>query len=525
MRDIDLLLRNGVTIAELAAVFAAIGQGELATMFQRAGPLEVGLYRRLAGRPAAVIRDFFALPVPNAPTAQQISTWYGNFLTLPGGPGAYNANNFTTFSQELVGPPRRYHDFTAGARRSMADAYDQYVRANGGANQDMAQFAAAIYANGQNLTWNTGQLAAVVNWSANASNAATQRELTQVGGLPAIHMAYSQQVHDAISVIQQNMARATALVGNDANKMRVLLTVLGGAPHVDMLRALQIYERDLELDPVLTNNNAPAPVYGAAWELAFAQAIHGLAVARRHAVKTWLRADLTRLNIMRAQLHAIDGSGAPNFAALWGALGQVLGNNQPQFGTLLSNADLVMRAMPHEYSVNLPFSNRAGGLNGHFQKHVLGVDNIDQGEPARWINQLNLQGVLTRNHLGAISDLHEVVIFLRNNVPGGTALTAQEITRLIGLCQGGAASQQTLAALTNAFANTYHQAVANAYDNSTGSYLYVQGGRVKINTHNGVIFAVSAFDNGAFDLSSGYIPQMGAQAKWGVERDSRLWEH
>ena len=82
-------------------------------------------------------------------------------------------------------------------------------------------------------------------------------------------------------------------------------------------------------------------------------------------------------------------------------------------------------------------------------------------------------------------------------------------------------------ALAGTFGNQYHNAVSDAYDNADGSYLYVQGGRVKINTYHAAsnIFAVAAWENNIFDFSSGYIPLMGAQAKWQQEEDLRLWYH
>ncbi|MDC0675548.1 DUF4157 domain-containing protein [Nannocystis sp. ncelm1] len=85
--QVALLIRNGVTAAEVEAVFRAVHQADVPQMFMRAPALgNAALYRRLAAAPIGLVQDFFSLANPAAPDEQQIATWYGNYLALPGGP-------------------------------------------------------------------------------------------------------------------------------------------------------------------------------------------------------------------------------------------------------------------------------------------------------------------------------------------------------------------------------------------------------------------------------------------------------
>ena len=313
--------------------------------------------------------------------------------------------------------------------------------------------------------------------------------------------------------------------------MQTLLTLLSATPAVQLFQAIQIYVTR-GIVQALTAAHQPAPIWAATWELAFAQDLNGLAVGPRTHVVNWINGAPGRLNILRVHFHAIDGGAAPNFNALWQVVGRVFTDNRPQLGTFLANVQDIMAAEPHEYDVNLPYGNRgtppAVGLVGHFKKHVLGLGNVDVGEPQRWFNLLNLVGQVTRAHLGALTNPQELAIFAANGIVGGTVLNGGQAAQLIVLCQAGGPNVDVPGnALAAAFGNQYYQAVSNAYDNATGSYIYYQGGRVKINTYHAAsnIFAVAAWENNIFDFSSGYIPLMGAQAKWQHEEPLRLWHH
>lgn len=524
LQQVALLFRNGMTTAPLATVFAATLQADVGRIFQRVGIGDIALLNRLAAAPAGLIADFFALPTPPAPNAGEISTWYGNYLTLGGAPGAYDANEYTNFAAAMTGPPRQYRDFTTQAWRDVTQAYERYVRHNLAANQTMNAFAAGLYANGQNVDWATGALAAAPGWQPGAANLATRQELTLIGnGLPRPVKAYNAAVHDALVVINGNTAAAAALVGVSDASMRSLIDLIGQAPHADLLVALDELRQAGVTPAYILGMGAPnAP----AWERAMATSVRGS--LHRAQVVGWINANAARLNLIRAELHGIDGGGAPNFNPLWAAVGQVLDGNPGQLGELLRRAHLVMQAQAHENDVNLPFGNRAGGLDGHFKKHVLGAGNADLGEPYEWLQHLGLQGTVTRAQLGALAVPEAAAIFGAPVALDGTPLTAGEWTNLVVEVQagrlGGVAN-----VLCAAHANAYHAAVSASYDNSAASYLYVAGNSVKINGYTAGpprqgIFTVAGFEGGIFDFSSGYMPAIGAQAKWLQEHGTRLWD-
>lgn len=525
LQETAVLFRNGMTVAPLATVFAAVHQADVGSIFQRVGIGEAALINRLAAAPAGLIADFFGLPAPPAPAAGEISTWYGNYLTLAGAPVAYDANEYTNFSATMLGPPRQYRDFTAQAWRNVTQAYERYVRYNVGANLTMHNFATGLYANGHNVDWATGALAVAPGWQAGAANLATRQELTQIGnGLPTPGKAYTPAVHDALAVISGDTARASALVGVSDASMRSLIDLLGQAPHADMLVALDELRQAGVTPAYILGMGAP---FGAGWERAMAVSVRGS--AHRAQVVAWINANAARLNLIRAELHDIDGGAAPDFNPLWAVVGQVLATNAGQLGELLRKAHLVMRAHAHENDGNLPFGNRAGGLDGHFKKHVLGGGgNADLGEPHEWVQHLGLQGTVTRAQLGPLSVPEATAIFGAPVALDATPLTAGEWLNLIVEVQAGRLGgvADVLCALHR---NAYHASVSASYDNSAASYLYVSGNSVKINGYTGGpprqgIFTVAGFENGIFDFSSGYMPAIGAQAKWQQERGLRLWD-
>ncbi|MDC0675549.1 hypothetical protein POL58_47840 [Nannocystis sp. ncelm1] len=390
----------------------------------------------------------------------------------------------------------------------------------------MAAFAAAIYAQGRNLDWHAGTLAGVGGWNVGAANTATQHELTQIGnGVAAPAMAYNQRVHDALALVHANPAAITGLVGADANNTRALIALLAGAPQAPFLQALDHYHQaGLALATLLGLN----PVYTAGWELALAAQLND-GTPHRANVIGWLNASPAHLNLLRVQFHTVDGGAAPNFADLWTAAARVIHANVNQLPDFLRNAAIVLRAQAHENDVNLPFGNRAGGLAGHFKKHVLGVGNDDGLEPNAWIRLLNMNGGATRAQLGPLAPADQQIVFGRSPVTlDGTPLTPADWMRVIHAARGGGLDN-VANALANAYQNAYHHAVANAYDNAAASYLYLQGGRPKINTYTdppprGGIFTVAGFENSAFDFSSGYMPMVGARRKWDTEHGMRLWD-
>lgn len=481
--------------------------------------------------PAAVIQDFFALPSAPQVNALQLETLFGNYLSLPNGPAVYDANEYTNFQNQMNGPPRRYRDFAANAWREFPDAYDRYVRLNAAANLTMAHLAAAIYA-GQVLDWDTGQLGGVPNWDGNAANTITRQVLTLIGhGVTLVHRPYTAAMRQALDIVANNAA-ATAAMGLNAARMETLLTMLSVTPDVRLFQAIQIYMR-LGMNQALSAAHQLNPLWAVTWELAFAQDLDGQGVGPRTRVVTWINDTPGRLNTLRGHFHAIDGGAAPNFAATWQTLGKVFLQNRPQLPSFLENAQQIMVTVPHENDINLPYGNRgtppAVGLAGHFKKHVMGVGNDDYGEPARWyaIPALNLVDRVTRAQLGALAAHQESYIFGARNVAGARVLTLAELSRVADLCQAGGldATANALAAL---YANDYHNAVSNAYDNADGSYLFWHGGRVKINAYHTTtnIFAVAGWDTpqARFDFSSGYIPHGGAHAKWQQEYALRLWD-
>lgn len=219
----------------------------------------------------------------------------------------------------------------------------------------------------------------------------------------------------------------------------------------------------------------------------------------------------------------------PLLAASTGAVGM---NN------VLNHLD---RLLPMAPSINalrartlrgLPFTTnvaRAGGLRGHFIKHVLGVREPakrpdGQAEAAQWMSVLGLapNGLINRGALPALPrpSLSEWEVFQQHArwyrtyqwyshkevVAASTPTNAAEVLALIRYFQTetpqGVADAAALAAAHEA---AYARHVATAFDAAANRFLYFDGA-VKVNAVNGPLFMVAAWNGSAFDLSTGFFP-------------------
>ena len=228
------------------------------------------------------------------------------------------------------------------------------------------------------------------------------------------------------------------------------------------------------------------------------------------------------------------GAGAPNFAPLWALVGTVVAQNPVRLPQLLEHLDEVRIAEPLQNAVGLPFSNRSGGLRGHFKKHVLGQGNIDIGEPAAWMTELNLVGQITRVQLGGLTPVEEQTIFnrwavgWRAPIAGGAVLDRTQVNRVISQVQSGAMAPVADSLATH-HENTYAARVRTAYDNATGSYLMYDD-KPKITAWQPagprgiLVFSALVSGAGAFDLSSGYMPSNTAQVKFNNGYPNRFWD-
>jgi hypothetical protein len=391
-----------------------------------------------------------------------------------------------------------------------------------------------VYANGLAPNNATGVPAAIPHWDPNAGQTATHAELGLAGqGLRQVTAQYTPEMNRAIHVSEQNAAAVTNLAGaHHDGRMRTVLSILSQHPHANTLAALQVYVNVFGQN-VINNGARLSPFRVPTWENAFATALN--ASPHRPAVVAWISGNAdARLPAMRATFAHADPAPAPNFAPIWALVGQVVAQNPGQLSHLLEHLSEVRVAAAHQNAVGLAFSNRAGGLRGHFKKHVLGQGNVDVGEPAAWMTELHLVGHITRAQLGALSAAEEQTIFqrwfagARSAVAAGTVLDQVQVDRVIAQVQAGAMAP-VAEALAGHYEHTYAARVGHAYDTANASYLmydtmpkiiaWKAAGARGIFTISGLVAGA-----GAFDLSSGYMPSATAVVKFNAGYAQRFWD-
>ncbi len=236
--------------------------------------------------------------------------------------------------------------------------------------------------------------------------------------------------------------------------------------------------------------------------------------------------------------------------------------------------------------VNLPFTRvRAGGLRGHFLKHVLGGQTglyAANGlwESALWMTRLNLapNGAITKanlpnlvaaSHTGwQIFGQHDrwfasyAALFYRWVVPASRPTNAAETTALIAYlasdaaatltattaaaaaatagnaataaAQAAAAAGSDATAVAAAHEHLYEQNVSTAFDAAPHRYLYVEGNALKVNAHDGTLFMVAAWNappppavqppTANFDLSTGFIINPSPLIQYGAANALRIMD-
>lgn len=196
---------------------------------------------------------------------------------------------------------------------------------------------------------------------------------------------------------------------------------------------------------------------------------------------------------------------------------------------------------------NLPFTTnvlRAGGLRGHFVKHVLGVQEAAHvatalAEARQWLGILGLApaGAITRASLPNLgTGWYEWAIFRQHaqylatyRLPWTASVnaadrptSAAEVDALIGYFQTASAQAAADAAsVAAAHEAGYEHDVSAAFDAARAlgnRFLYFDAGTLKVNAHDGTRFMVAARTGGTFDLSTGFIPAGGPLAQY-----NRAW--
>ena len=325
------------------------------------------------------------------------------------------------------------------------------------------------------------------------------------------HVQYTDQLYDTL-VRHTNGVRN--LVTNFGHLVQVCRRGLASDNMGRYYQILTTVNARLGLGYADIDHNRPTQ-----WYLAMLQQMNA-----QPGLVAYLNGNGGRFQTMANHLFAFDNAAAPNLALPVTLVARVLAQNPGQLDDLIRRMDLVLAAEPHMGSTGLPFGNRAGGLRGHFIKHVLGVGNTDVIEPTLWMANLNLLGrIIYRDFYGAIDQATRFELFGANN-PNINDPIRDDAASLRNAARAGRVPTDVLAQL---FENEYHNRVNNAYDNATGKYFYLDGNAIKINAyHTGSgIFSVSAY-HGGFDLSSGYIPYQsgGAKSKWDNQHGQRLWD-
>jgi Domain of unknown function (DUF4157) len=523
--------------ARLATVVLGLnGNQDIPQLANFFGLYQLATFLDFIALPLGVVQDYIrpiVVPVVPEPT---LAVCYANLAP----PGPYNPAGYQAFLARYAAGD--YFNFDPAARQwaQLQNQYRAYVRAQMGGPVLIAAFLNAM-TSGSYLS-NGNAIVALPAWQVNA-NAETGRQIGQVnaahpGGLalPAVNSPFGESVDRALGAVHLNYAAVAALVNNSIPKMNVLLRLLGDQPNLNMVAALQAYvAAPFGFDPLLPNRR-PDPTYDPAWEAAFQAAL---------ALQPGFIAAATapaNFNPIRVALHAVDGGAAPNLVNPVAILAATSANNPATLPNAMANLAEVHAAVPNVAAppgAGLPFGNRAGGLRGHFKKHVLGITNVDLAEPPLWL--AILPPPFTRNDFGAMPVPLEADLFL----PAGT--WREHTSEFRGQAPRWFrshvrnASPVDQARMLNHFqqhgddvyANRLSPLKENAYGLHVSAafaapanqrYIYFQAGRVKINAWNTTDFIVAAFENGIWDLSSGYKPAMGANAKYNQERNLRFWE-
>ena len=322
--------------------------------------------------------------------------------------------------------------------------------------------------------------------------------------MPAVAINYVAGVDQAIAILAANQVLAAQVIGQlatageQAAGMRNLVNYLLVTPNATTLQYVDTYQ--VNQINVLRDDRRLYPARAAAWENALLAGMTAQAPLMTH-----VRANFPHLLDLRNHMFAHDGNNAPNFAVPMGFIAQVIAQNAAQLGETLHRLDAVLLAAPHDHDANLPFGNRAGGLRGHFKKHVLGLQgNTDRVEPLHWIANLNLVPArLEYQHFGVAPRIWVVQeVFQAGNRSAGDKV--KDGPRMILLMRYGALGGADNVA--QQFENDYHAYISQRFDAPTGKYLYFYGAQVNINAYQGDTFIVAGFENGRFDFSSGYKP-------------------
>jgi hypothetical protein len=522
VRTVGLLIRNGVTAQQLAQIMQPLTADQLQALFQRyAGPYP-DLYRRLSQLAPNMLIDFVDLPAAAAPGAPQLRDAYGNYLAGPHRPAAYAANLQQLFDANFNNA--HYYNHDTGQSLPIADAYEDYVRQADAPNLRLQAFADQLYT-GRCYDAARHQIVNVANWQANP--VIEQYELGLILGVQRVQFNPNAATAASIAVLAAHQALARQVVGRSPNADeagRTLLLYLQQDQSQATLQYVDQYQTAINID-VLQNALRLNPARAAAWELGFLAA-----AAPQARLVTHLRAGAAQRDAVRAALFGHDGGNAPNLGAPIQLILKVLNANPDHLVDLLNNLAEVLRAAPHENDANLPFGNRAGGLRGHFNKHVLGEQNTDVREPKYWLRDLGLVpgavsgvfqagGQLQRQHFSQLP-VDPSPIFGAASAANSEVRSADAMLAAIG--NGTLGTRDDIA---QQFENLYLQYVQRQYDASAAKYLYVDGAMVKINACLGDDFMVAGFAQNIFDFSSAYKPYEfgGAQVKWQAPRHQRLW--
>lgn len=187
---------------------------------------------------------------------------------------------------------------------------------------------------------------------------------------------------------------------------------------------------------------------------------------------------------------------------------------------------------------NLSFGDAAGGLPGHFKKHVLGI-RAASTDPAHvaaaaveaetWMTRLNLApgGAITRASLPNLvaGSPPELAIFTTPGTPTDRPADQAQTQALIAYLSTPAGDADA-ALLTAAHKAAYEGQIAAAFDAARPAgqrYLYYEGA-LKVAAHDGTLFMVAAWAPGAgtFRISTGFIPPGGSQASYDSDLPLRM---
>lgn len=529
LKNIWLLIRGGLTANQLGTIVGTLPtMNDVHTLIRKAFPAVVKPYQNISGNNQLIL-DYVTHPAIAAPTANELTIAYGNYLAGAHAPAAYAPNLHANFVANYTAAPPNYYDFQTGNFYPLHTLYDDYIeRTNTHPIRTLQQFAHSIVT-GSSYTLNSGTLAGVNAW-ANSTGLATQQELTLLGGVPIIIRNYNDDVDRAIQIMSTIPGLTQNVINHAPNgnhAMVNLLSYLGNNNNnAQTINNVHMYQNIVGVD-VLNNNFALNPVRPFAWETGFINALQTVPAAHRPNLYAFLQANANNLLTLRNQMYNHDNGALPNLALPMTLIANVINENLLALGNLFNHFDAIIDAHPQLGANNLPFGNRAGGLAGHFRKHVLQMNgNTDNVEPGHWLTDLNILANFTYGQVNGLglTSAEKTSLFGDPNPPNDTLLAGAP--QLIAFCNGASPNAGTFVnALANLYEATYHTYCQNVHDHPTGKYVYFHGGMVKINSYLGDTFTVAAKAGGVFDFSSGYKPYQsgGAQFKWMIEHTDRLW--